>query len=90
MKFTVIHNDNIYEFNTANELYIFGIAADLGIEEKLNTHLEAFVTFVTECHKEDCFNAPLEPFTLFIAEWWKELQGRDKQYIANKFYEIRR
>lgn len=89
MKFTVKHNGRNYVFDTADELYIFGLGIEIDVETKLQTNIIAFVDFIRQCHNEDCNNAPLKPFVAFIADWWKELRGRDKQFIVNNFYENR-
>ena len=88
MKFTVVHNNKKYGFDTANELYIFGLGIELDVETKLQIDIIPFIKFIKRCHEEDCNNAPLKPFVTFIIEWWKELHQSDAQFIVNKFYEI--
>lgn len=51
MKFKTIHNNSVYEFDTANQLYIFGIAIEFNVEQKLHVDLKTFIAFVNDCHK---------------------------------------
>lgn len=88
MKFTVIHDNRTFTFDTADELYIFGLGIELDVETKLNTDILTFVNTVREQHSRDCFNAQLKPFTIFIMEWWNKLNYGDGFYLVNKFYEI--
>lgn len=89
MDFTVFHKGKTYCLNTADDLYIFGLGIEMNIEEKLQTDIITFVDFIRQCHKTDCCNAPLKPFTTFITDWWNELHNKDKLFIVNKFYEIK-
>lgn len=88
MKFTVIHNNKTYAFDSADELYIFGLGIELKVEQQLNTDIETFVRTVREHHGRDCFNAPLKPFIKFIFVWWDKTDEADKFYLVNKFYEL--
>ena len=90
MKFTITHNNKQYSFDTADELYIFGLGVELGVENQLNTDIETFVKTVREQHSRDCFNAPLRAFTKFIITWWDKTTDTDTFYIVNKFYEIKK
>ena len=88
MKFALIHNNKQYGFDTADELYIFGLAIELEMETKYNIDINKFVAFVNKCHMENCLHTPLKPFAKFIAKWHTELQERDPVFVVNKFYEI--
>ncbi len=89
MKFTVTHNNKTFAFDTADELYIFGLGIELDIERKLNTDIGTFVKTVREHHRRDCFTAPLKDFTEFIITWWDKTTDPDEFYLVNKFYELR-
>lgn len=88
MKYTVIHNNKTFTFDSSDELYIFGLGVELDVERQLNTDIETFVKTVREHHRRDCFNAQLKPFTKFMFIWWGDTEDRDEFYLVNKFYEI--
>lgn len=89
MKFTVIHNNKTFTFDSSDELYIFGLGIELDVERQLNTDIETFVKTVREHHRRDCFNAPLKQFTKFIFEWWDETVGRSEYFLIDRYYEFR-
>lgn len=87
MKFTVTHNNKTFSFDTADELYIFGLAIELDVTTNLKIDITTFIKRVKQCYEEDCKNTPLKPFVLFITRWWNELHRRDIRFIVNNFYE---
>lgn len=92
MNFTVTHKGKRYHwgnFDNTNEVYIFCLGIEFDVETKLQTDMDTVIEFVMQCHNQDCNNAPLRPFVAFIVDWWNELRNRDKQYVVNKFYEIK-
>lgn len=88
MEFKITHNNKTSSFDTADEMYIFGLGIEYEVEKKHGVNIEEFVACIYKCHAYNCFNTPLKHFTKYMADWWEVTQKDDPRAVIESYYRL--